>query len=104
MLKIHSVQARKVFLRNVTVPVGPQFAFSGTKCSVRALAGFEPETSKREICQQSPCDQHSESNVLTFKVPGLSTREESFLRQQIRIILKPDCMREASHGKFVKLA
>ena len=36
----------------------------------------------------------AETGQLTFTIPGLSPREETFVKQQVRIILKPDCMTE----------
>jgi hypothetical protein len=38
---------------------------------------------------------------LTYTLPDLSAREETFLKQQIRIDLKPDCLqKEHVEGKF----
>ncbi len=43
----------------------------------------------------------AEEGHLTYTLPDLSAREETFVKQQIRIVLKPDCLqKENVEGKF----
>ena len=103
MLNLRSIRLRNVIGRNVI-----------TKCRRSKVALCSTLTSTTSTLEPGRSDESEtvssdpvlrkkwrfealpEEGELKFKIPGLSVREETFIKQQTRIILRPDCMREIS--------
>ena len=65
------------------------------KTSVR-LCSSNVENSKTFYSKSKKFEPKTEEGRLTFTLPDLSPREETFVKQQIRIVLQPDCLQTES--------
>ncbi len=99
MLKLRSVRLQNVIRRNaVSKCRGSHVAFCSTQTTTTtpALINDESKTVPSDSKTWKKCrfEASPEQLELKFKIPGLSVREETFIKQQTRIILWPDCMKE----------
>ena len=93
MLHLRKVGLSNIIFRNVT---GLRSRAAHTTSDAEVFAD-DDEESKR-VPRFEPV---SEEGKVTFRLPDLSEREETFLKQQVRIILTPDCLmqQEPESGK-----
>ena len=93
MLHLRKVGLSNIVFRNVT---GLRSRAAHTTSDAEVFAD-DDEESKR-VPRFEPV---SEEGKVTFRLPDLSDREETFLKQQVRILLRPDCLmqQEPESGK-----
>ena len=90
MMLLRNVRHSNVVLRNVAVLQGLHSKAAHTTTTDSEV--FEVDDEKlKPIPRFEPVP---EEGKLTFLLPDLSEREETFLKQQVRIILRPDCLRQ----------
>jgi hypothetical protein len=98
MLNIRPIRLKNVVRQSVVTKCRRwQVAFCSTQTTTPEPDRIDesgPETKKRLRFEALP-----EEGELKFKIPGLSVREETFVKQQTRIILRPDCMKEMTLNK-----
>ncbi len=98
MLNIRLIRLQNVIRQSVVTKCRRwQVAFCSTQTTTPEpdrINESSPETRKKMRFEALP-----EEGELEFKIPGLSVREETFVKQQTRIILRPDCMKEITENK-----
>ena len=88
MLHLRSGRVPNVILRSVaTVSVRLQSSTSCSPANAKDLDEHEQEGTR--IPRKGG---RSVTTNLAFTIPGLSAREERYLKQQVRIVLEPDCL------------
>ena len=96
MLHLRNVRLSDVVLRNVA-GLSNRSSHSGTD----QVASDTHDGGEVQGFEFRP--KEAEERPLTFRLPDLSKREEAFLKQQVRIVLRPDCLQqEQNSGKFGK--
>ena len=90
MLHLRSGRVPNVILRSVaTVSVRLQSSTSCLPANAKDIDEHEQEGTRIPRKKGRPVTTN-----LAFTIPGLSAREERYLKQQVQIILKPDCLTE----------
>jgi hypothetical protein len=89
MLHLRNVRLSDVILRNVT---------GLSSRNIRANYSTDDSEVSKDVEEKSGksfgFQPVKEEGRLTFRLPDLSEREETYLKQQIRIILKPNCLQQ----------
>ena len=98
MLHLRNIRSQKIIFRGVNAVPRPHAAVT---FSTSDLASKFPEN-EENARKSKTFEPVKEERTLAFRLPDLSEREETFLKQQIRIILRPDCLQnETTPGKDI---
>ena len=88
MLHLRNVRLSDIVLRNVA---GLSSRHGHTGSSQVASDAHDGSDDMDPVSKLKPKD--AVERPLTFRLPDLSDLEEKFLKQQVRIILSPDCLK-----------
>ena len=103
MLSLQSVRVSSVVLRNILFTSYQKQSFCQSRLIEEDKLNGENATSGNATSRKSQFEPPPETGRLTFTIPGLSPLEETFTKQQIRIVLKPDCMNNKSRERKLKI-
>ena len=91
-----------VVLRNILFTSYQKQSFCQSRLIEEEKLNDENATSHNATSQKSRFEPPPETGRLTFTIRGLAPLEETFMKQQSRIVLKPDCMNVKSRERKLK--